>query len=309
MFYYPLIMSLIWIIGGLFFYIRIETSVSRFPVLMEVPSISVLIPAHNEAPYIREAVQAVMASQYPDLDVLLIDDMSSEETPSLIEDLCREYPNVRGLFLGKHTGKAGGLNRAFLASRGEIIVTIDADCIIDQQTLYWIAWNFNNSPRAGAVTGNPHVRNRTTLLAQIQAAEYTSVIGLIKRAQRVLGKLLTVSGVIAAFRREALIDVGLWSQDMITEDIDITWKLEKRFWDVRYETNAVGWILVPETFKGLWKQRLRWAQGGIEALRRHWRVWLDWRQRRIWPVYIDYILAICVGLPCSPARPIGCTVS
>ncbi|MDR3348080.1 MAG: poly-beta-1,6 N-acetyl-D-glucosamine synthase [Acidaminococcales bacterium] len=291
-FYYPLVMSLVWIIGGLFFYFRKERNTGRFPILRFVPKISVLIPARNEADNIRETVQAVLASQYPAMEVIVIDDDSSDGTDRIITKLGEEHENVRGLFLRRHMGKASGLNMAFLMSRGDIIVTIDADCLLDKQALYWIAWHFANFPRVGAVTGNPHVRNRTTLLAQIQTAEYTSVIGLVKRTQRVLGKLLTVSGVIAAFRREALADVGLWSHDMITEDIDITWKLEKRFWDVRYETNAVGWILVPETLKGLWMQRLRWAQGGVETIRRHRGVWLDWRQRRIWPVYIDYVLVI-----------------
>lgn len=153
-------------------------------------------------------------------------------------------------------------------SKGEIIVTVDADCMLDARALHWMAWHFINFPRVGALTGNPRVRNRTTLLAQIQTAEYASVIGLIKRTQRVLGKVLTVSGVIAAWRRQALLDVGLWSNDMITDDIDMTWKMEKRFWDVRYETKAIGWMLVPETLWGLW------------------------RQRRIWPLYIDYVLSI-----------------
>ena len=79
---------------------------------------------------------------------------------------------------------------------------------------------------------------------------------------------------------------------MITDDIDMTWKMEKRFWDVRYETKAIGWMLVPETLWGLWRQRCRWAQGGVEVIRRHRNVWSDWRQRRIWPLYIDYVLSI-----------------
>ena len=177
-------------------------------------------------------------------------------------------------------------------SKGEIVVTVDADCMLDARALHWMAWHFTNFPRVGALTGNPRVRNRTTLLAQIQTAEYARVIGLIKRTQRVLGKVLTVSGVIAAWRRQALLDVGLWSNDMITDDIDMTWKMEKRFWDVRYETKAIGWMLVPETFWGLWRQRCRWAQGGVEVIRRHRNVWSDWRQRRIWPLYIDYVLSI-----------------
>ncbi len=291
-FYYPVIMSLIWVIGGLFFFFKQEKGSPEFPKLKSVPMISVLIPARNEAEQIEDTVKAVLATEYPNLEIILIDDASTDNTPQIIDYLSEQHEHVRVLHLKQNMGKANGLNNAFLMSKGEIILTIDADCLIEKPALYWMAWHFITFPRVGAVTGNPHVRNRTSLLAQLQTAEYTSVIGLIKRTQRVLGKVLTISGVLGAFRREAIIDVGLWSFDMFTEDIDVTWKLEKRFWDVRYEANAVGWILVPETIGGLWKQRLRWAQGGVEAVRRHRDVWYDWRQRRIWPVYLDYVLGI-----------------
>ncbi len=291
-FYYPIIMSLVWVIGGLFFYCKKETGTPEFPKLRYAPFISALIPARNEAGQLEETVRAVLASEYPNLEIIIIDDASTDGTGEIADYLAEQHEMVRVVHLKQNMGKANGLNNAFLASKGEIIFTIDADCLIDKPALYWVAWHFVTFPRVGAVTGNPHVRNRTSLLAQLQTAEYTSVIGLIKRTQRILGKLLTISGVIGAFRREALIDVGLWSPDMVTEDIDITWKLEMRFWDVRYEANAVGWILVPETFRGLWRQRLRWAQGSIETIRRHRNVWADWRQRRIWPVYIDYVLSI-----------------
>jgi biofilm PGA synthesis N-glycosyltransferase PgaC len=155
-----------------------------------------------------------------------------------------------------------------------------------------MAWHFNRFPRVGAITGNPRVLNRTSLLGKIQTGEYATIIGFIKRAQRILGKVLTVSGVVAAFRREALASVGFWDTDMVTEDIDITWKLEKEFWDVRYEPRALCWILVPETLKGLLRQRVRWAQGGVEVLKKHDNIWQDWRQRRLWPVYVEYAFSI-----------------
>jgi biofilm PGA synthesis N-glycosyltransferase PgaC len=103
---------------------------------------------------------------------------------------------------------------------------------------------------------------------------------------------MTVSGVIAAFRKQALLSVGFWDTDMVTEDIDITWKLERRFWDIRYEPRAICWILVPETLKGLWQQRFRWAQGGVEVLIKHVGIFKDWRQRRLWPVYIESVIGL-----------------
>ncbi len=83
---------------------------------------------------------------------------------------------------------------------------------------------------------------------------------------------------------------------MITDDIDMTWKIEKKKWDVRYETNALGWILVPETVDGLWRQRVRWAQGGIEVLRCHSNILTSWKERRLWPLYLDYVLSVAWAL-------------
>lgn len=92
--------------------------------------------------------------------------------------------------------------------------------------------------------------------------EYASIIGLIKRSQRILGKVMTVSGVIFAFRKRALLDCGLWDKDLITDDIGVTWKLQRRFWDVRYEPRALCWMLVPETLKGL---GILWCFAGVVA--------------------------------------------
>jgi biofilm PGA synthesis N-glycosyltransferase PgaC len=136
------------------------------------------------------------------------------------------------------------------------------------------------------------VRNRSSLLAKIQLCEYSSIISLIKRTQRIWGKVMTVSGVVVAFRKRALLNCQLWDRDMITEDIGVTWKLEKKFWDIRYEPRALCMMLVPETVKGLYKQRKRWAEGGMEIIRRHGNIFKDWKTRRMTPVYIEQLISI-----------------
>jgi biofilm PGA synthesis N-glycosyltransferase PgaC len=155
-----------------------------------------------------------------------------------------------------------------------------------------MVWHLCQGARVGAVTGNPRIRNRSTLLGRLQVGEFSSIIGMIKRAQRVYGRIFTVSGVICAFRRSALHRIGYWSDSMVTEDIDISWRLQMDHWDIRYEPNAMCFILMPETLKGLWKQRLRWAQGGVEVLMRHTRDLFSWRKRRMWAVLAEYVLSV-----------------
>jgi biofilm PGA synthesis N-glycosyltransferase PgaC len=292
-FFYPLAMSVIWVVGAVYFYIRRESRQKRrAPVLPEYPFVSVLIPAYNEQDAIRSTVMSALASDYPDFEVIIVDDGSKDDTPNILRELATEHPKVRTIIMQNNMGKPSALRCGAMACRGEIIVSIDADSYLDSDAMRWMVWHFITGPRVGAVTGNPRVRNRTSLLAKIQVGEYSSIIGMIKRTQRILGKVLTVSGAVVAFRRRALFEVGLWDFDMITDDINITWKMEKRFWDIRYEPNALCWILVPETLRGLWRQRVRWAQGGIEVIRRHTDIWTDWRQRRLWPVYAEYVVSV-----------------
>jgi biofilm PGA synthesis N-glycosyltransferase PgaC len=147
------------------------------------------------------------------------------------------------------------------------------------------------NPRVGAVTGNPRIRTRVSLLGKVQVGEFSSIIGLIKRAQRIYGLIFTVSGVIAAFRKRALHDCGYWDLNIVTEDIAISWTMQLRHWQIQYEPCAVAWILMPETAIGLWKQRLRWAQGGAEVFFKNiTRVW-RWRNRRAWMLVADFCLS------------------
>ncbi len=296
-FWYPVVMSLFWISGSLLFYYRRERK-EPLP-LTETPFVSLLIPCYNEEDTIEETVEHLLTLNYPHYEIIIINDGSSDNTSKVARDLVAKHNCVRFIDLKKNSGKANALHLGLLASKGEFLVCIDSDALLDPDALRYMIPHFtteHNGERVGAVTGNPRVRNRTSLLSRMQLVEYASIIGAIKRTQRILGKVMTVSGVVVAFRKRALLDCGLWDRDVITEDIAVTWKLQKRFWDVRYEPNAICWMLVPETIRGLWKQRVRWAQGGIEVLMRHWDIFLDIRQRRLYIVYIEELCSIVWSL-------------
>jgi biofilm PGA synthesis N-glycosyltransferase PgaC len=253
--------------------------------------VSVLIPCHDEEGSIEETIEGMMQQDVPGLEVIAVDDASTDRTGAILARLQAIHPNLRVVTLATNQGKAVGLTMAALASRGEYLVCVDADAVLAPGAVRWLVSHFR-WPRVGAVTGNPRVRNRTTVLAKIQVAEYSSIIGMIKRAQRVLGKVFTVSGVVVAFRKSALAEVGFWSNNMVTEDIDVSWKLQLDKWDIRYEPRALCWILVPETLRGLWHQRLRWAQGGVEVLLKYAAEIPRWSNRRMWPLYLEYLVSV-----------------
>lgn len=288
---YPMFTAIIWMVAGVIFFLRREKGKICPPHVDRYPMFSILIPCHNEENVIEKTVDYLQTQDYPDYEIIAVDDGSTDSTWAVLNTLAEKYDNLRIIKLSSNQGKAVALNMAAASAKAEFLMCLDADALLSRTALKWLAWHFVEFPRVGAVTGNPRVLNRTTLLGKIQTGEYATIIGLIKRTQRLLGKVLTVSGVVAAFRKRALLSVGFWDPDMVTEDIDITWKLERNFWDVRYEPKALCWVLVPETIRGLWRQRLRWAQGGVEVLKKNFDVWFDWRQRRIWPIYIEYMLS------------------
>ncbi|MEK7759473.1 MAG: poly-beta-1,6-N-acetyl-D-glucosamine synthase [Pseudomonadota bacterium] len=289
-FFYPLFMAFFWMIGALLFFFRHERKQKRPPKLAEYPFVSILVPCHNEEENIRATIERLEGNRYPDFEIIAINDGSIDQTGTLLGELALQHARLRVVTLDQNYGKAMALRAGVLASRAEFLMCVDADALLAEDALLWMIPHFLQSGRVAAVTGNPRVLNKRGLLARIQIGEFASIIGMVKRSQRDLGRLFTVSGVHVCFRRRALHEVGYWSAETVTEDIDISWRLQMHYWDIRYEPRALSWIVVPETLRGLWRQRLRWARGGIEAARKHTYLLGHWSERRMWPVFVEYLL-------------------
>ena len=294
-FYYPLYMSYMWMTGAIYYFFYRERAerrpLHRPPALKETPGVSFIVPCHDEGENAHETIRSLLEQDYPNFEVIAINDASRDDTGAILEELAGAEPRLRVVHFEQNQGKAMGLRVGALAARHEYLICLDGDAILDRHATRWLMRHFLAGSRVGAVTGNPRVRNRSTLLGKVQVGEFSSIVGLIKRAQRIYGRVFTVSGVVAAFRKSALHDVGYWDLDMVTEDIDISWRLQLAHWDIRYEPNALCWILMPETLKGLWRQRLRWAQGGIEVFARHLRDLLSWKSRRMWLVGVELVVS------------------
>ncbi|MDD2767776.1 MAG: poly-beta-1,6-N-acetyl-D-glucosamine synthase [Methylococcus sp.] len=295
-FYYPLFMAYVWMIGAGIYWLRWERRdgdpVDDAPDFPHYPGVSFLVPCYNEAGNIRETVEYLLQQSYPTYEIIAINDGSPDNTLDILRQLAERHERLRVVNLATNQGKAMALRTGALLSQHEYLICIDGDALLAPEAARWMLRHFLTGPRVGAVTGNPRIRTRSTLLGKIQVGEFSAIVGLIKRAQRLYGRIFTVSGVIAAFRKTALHEVGYWSNDMITEDIDISWKLQLAGWDIRFEHNALCWVLMPETLSGLWKQRRRWAQGGVEVLMRYFRPVLAWRARRMWPLYVETLAGI-----------------
>ena len=288
--WYPLFTSAVWVLSAVMFYFRRERRAVPVPDDRFRPSATILIAAYNEEDHIEETIRGCCDVDYPDFEIVVIDDGSTDKT---LEKLLPFTDDGRIRLIRKisNEGKAMALNDAVPLTKGEIILIIDADAIPDPQILKMMVPHFK-APRVAAVTGNPRVANRRSLLSKLQAIEFTSIVSLQRRGARIWGKMLTMSGVVGAFHRDALLDAGLYSPYMATEDIDLTWKLQRKFYDIRYEPRAIVWMRVPVTALGLWNQRRRWSSGLAQVIRRHSKPALNWKSRRLWPVLGESYLSI-----------------
>lgn len=295
-FYYPLFMAYLWMVGGIYYRLHWEAwggyGPDNPPPLDEPPPVSILVPCHNEGLQIEETIAFLVDQNYPDFEIIAINDGSSDDTGEILDRLQADHPRLRVVHLASNQGKGMALRTGAMLARHEYLVCIDGDALLEPNATHWLIRNLYLFPRVGAVTGNPRIRNRSTILGKLQVGEFSSIIGMIKRAQRIYGRIFTVSGVVVAFRKTALQRIGYWHTDMVTEDIDVSWRLQLDHWDIHYEPNALCWILMPETFGGLWRQRVRWAQGGAETAIRYFGDMLHWRKRRMWMILTEYFISV-----------------
>ncbi len=300
---YPILVAAIWIIGCLYFG-RLQRSEQREKLTVATsPLVSILVPAHNEEDTLKGAVASIASLHYHHFEVILIDDKSDDQTLAMMYELQKAYQDkitIKIVPIEVNQGKANALNQGLKVATGEYILGIDSDSILDYQSLTELVKTLNSNPHIGAVAGKPVVRNRTTILGRLQLLEYIGVIDIIKKAQAFLaGRITTVSGVIVAFRRGALESVGGWNAAVMTEDIDITWRMYRHNWQVRYEPRAICWILVPESIRNLIRQRQRWSRGGLEVLAGNWDILMHGslsKRALLSETVISNVWAICTAL-------------
>jgi cellulose synthase/poly-beta-1,6-N-acetylglucosamine synthase-like glycosyltransferase/peptidoglycan/xylan/chitin deacetylase (PgdA/CDA1 family)/spore germination protein YaaH len=239
----------------------------RPPESKERPRVSVLVPAHNEEAAIPQTVRSVLASTWVPLELIVVDDGSTDRTAELIREIAAGDARLR-LIRQANLGKAAALNRAFAESTGEIVVTIDADTAVEADAIALLVRHFGD-PLVGAVAGNVKVGNRDRWITRWQALEYITSQNLEKRAFDLLDCITVVPGALGAWRASALREVGGLTGDTVAEDTDLTFALRRRGWQITYEEEAIGWTQAPEDVQGLVSQRFRWTFGTLQAVWKH----------------------------------------
>ena len=240
------------------------------PALRPGEFVSVIIPAFNEAKVIEASVRRVLASRDVVLEVIVVDDGSTDATSAIVSGAFADDPRVRLLTLA-NGGKAAALNRALEIASAPIIVALDADTQFEELTIARLARWFADG-EVGAVAGNAMVGNRVNLVTRWQAVEYVTAQNLERRALARFGAITVVPGAVGAWRRAALDAVGGYPVDTLAEDQDLTIAVQRAGWRIAYDTEAVAWTEAPESFRALAKQRFRWAYGTLQCLWKHRRI-------------------------------------
>ncbi|MGO3490729.1 MAG: glycosyltransferase family 2 protein [Lactiplantibacillus plantarum] len=272
---YPILGAFAWFIGVLCYQLiyrhRHKDDIEFQPLTPEEqPFITIMIPAHNEEVMIEHTINYLMNNlNYKKYEVLVTDDGSTDETPAILERLQSVYDNLRVVTIKKNQGKAHAFNVGVGFARGEFILSNDADSIPEPDALWKYMSYFMGEEHANtaAVTANMDVQNRSTIIAKSQTVEFSSIVGVIKRSQvSALGNMYAYSGANTMYRRDALIDVGLFRQDRATEDISIDWDHQLNGWTTVFSPDILFYMNVPENLDALYHQRKRWAKGGTEVL-------------------------------------------
>ncbi|MGB7848830.1 MAG: glycosyltransferase [Candidatus Acidiferrum sp.] len=231
------------------------------------PAVTVLIPAHNEESVIVQTVTSVLLSDLTEIQVIVVDDGSTDRTLELLQHNFGNSEAVQIIHQGNR-GKAAALSNALSHARTNIVVTIDADTEIESDAIRKLLRHFSD-PAIGAVAGNVKVGNRTRWLTRWQALEYITSQNMEKRAFDLLNCITVVPGALGAWRRKAIEDAGGITADTVAEDADLTIAIRRLGWRVSYDEEAIAWTEAPETPGALIRQRFRWTFGTLQSFWKH----------------------------------------
>lgn len=239
----------------------------RVPPAGPLPPVTVVIPAFNEATVIVASVRAALASDHPDLRVIVVDDGSTEDTAVRVAEAFPAEPRLH-VMRQANAGKWAALNAAYALVDSGVVVALDADSLMLPDAATRLARHFND-PRVGAVAGYVKVGNRRGLLTALQSIEYVTAQNVDRRAAELIGAMLVVPGAIGAWRAEAVRAAGGLSGDTITEDADLTVAIQRAGWRVVFEPSAQSLTEVPEGARAFLRQRLRWTFGMMQTAWKH----------------------------------------
>lgn len=230
-----------------------------------VPKVSILVPTYNESKNIEKCLKQIFASKYPknSFEVIVVDDGSTDDTVKIV----KKFAHVKILY-ARHNGKSEALNFGIKHCSNDIILMLDADTTLTPEALAKIVLPFQNE-KVGATIGTYRIANNTNILTAFQNIEY-SYNNLIRMGfSRVFNDSIWFYGAMSCYRKDALQKVGLIHSDTMTEDMDISVRLQNEGYSILHVYDAYSYTIVPDSLKGLFSQRIRWWAGVLQSLHKN----------------------------------------
>ncbi|GLJ02042.1 glycosyltransferase [Bacillus pumilus] len=253
----------------------------------ELPTVSILIPAHNEEVVIRQTLKAMVQLSYPKhlLEIIVINDNSSDGTGDIVRSFSEQYDHVHMIetkppFAGK--GKSTALNEGLKASTGEVICVYDADNMPEQKAVYHLVLGLLNDPKAGAVVGKFRVINAAkNLLTKFINIETICFQWMAQGGRWKWFRIATIPGTNFAIRRHILEELGGWDVHALAEDTELTIRVYNLGYVIRFFPAAITWEQEPETWKVWWRQRTRWARGNQYVVLKFLKQFMKLKRKRM----------------------------
>lgn len=253
--------------GGYFHSLKHHKFTQKFDKIEHYPKVSILVPAHNEEVVIEDTIKAMIQLDYPKehLEVIIINDNSSDQTGSIIEQYAKDYSFIKAVHTrpphaGK--GKSGALNQGLKQATGEFIAVYDADNTPEPDAIRMLALGLMTDTKAGAIVGKFRVVNANkNLLTRLINIETLTFQWLAQAGRWFWFKMTTIPGTNFAIRRSILDQLGGWDEKALTEDTELSIRVYNLGYYIRLLPSAVTWEQEPENFRVWWRQRTRWARG------------------------------------------------
>lgn len=233
--------------------------------------VSVIIPAYNEEVNCIRTIQSILNQDFPDIEIIFVDDGSKDKTFENVKKHFEGNPKVNAFTKG-NGGKASALNFGISKTDAEFIVCIDADTQLKTDAVSQLMTSFylEGKPlEVGAVAGNVKVGNEINMITKWQSIEYITSQNFDRRAFSLLNCITVVPGALGAFRRQAIIDAGGFTTDTLAEDCDLTMRLHKLGYIIENCNHALSYTEAPETIGEFLKQRFRWSFGILQSFWKH----------------------------------------
>ncbi len=247
-------------------YFAKEKTISGF-----MPPVTIIVPAYNEAKGISRTLDSIVEVDYPNKEVIVVDDGSRDLTYGIAlkyKDKFRAMGNPYSVFRKPNGGKASAINYALRFSKHEIIIVVDSDSIISRNAIKSIVKHFYDDDVV-AVAGYIRVLNSNNILTRCTALEVVNAWNSLGRTYSLLGSVMIVPGALGAFRKKVITQRGTYDTDTLTEDFDLTVKILKSKGIVRFEESSLSFSEIPNDLRGLYNQRKRWYTGNFQTLIKH----------------------------------------